>query len=130
MVGGKTSSDIQCDADAASLKRALEDMSPSFYVSVSRSDGPSIVGGYKWTVSFLDDVTQTHVGNLPEIVAISSLTGGSGYIPTIKVREEHRGTQQEVQMISVISGGDEVHELSSFKLSFWGRGYGKYIGSP
>lgn len=119
-VDGETSSAISCDADAASFKSALSDLTAIRHIAVSRSPGDN-VGGYSWTVSFLDDVSHYHQGDLPGLTTISNLVGGSGYEPQITVTELRKGTVKEVQVISVTAGGGIVDTSSSFCLKFGGQ---------
>ena len=121
--------DIPCDADAATMKAAIEELESIENVSVSRS-GPDANGGYTWTISFLDDVTQVHRGDVNEFVALSSLSGGSGYTPFITIDEFRKGTIQEVQLIKVEAGGSKVDTNSSFKLRFRGKTTNDILALP
>ena len=111
---------IPCDADASTLKAAIENFDNIHNVAVSRSS-VSIVGGYSWTVSFIDEETKSQRGDIPELKAHSSLFGGSGYPPTLTVGEFRKGTQQEVQVITIEAGDLTINSTSSFRIRFKGE---------
>ena len=75
-------------------------------------------GRTSWTVFFLDG---TNRGDLPALTALSFLRDESGYVPTLSVSEERKGTVQEVQKIAVTSGGDHYEVQSEFIMEFHGR---------
>ncbi len=119
--GNYTTSEIPCNASAADIKASLEIMDIIGSVDVSRSK-PSGVGGYTWTVSFLEDSVGTHRGDIQQFQTLSNLTNAAkGIIPSIKVAELRKGTFQEVQRIRVSAGGLSVNPGSSFKLRFNGE---------
>ena len=96
---------------------------------VTRSEATP-VGGYTWTISFLDDVSHVHRGDLPDINVISSLAGGSGKMPMVVVKELRKGTWKEVQQISITAGGSMVHPASTFRLRFKGESTNDILALP
>lgn len=79
---------------------------------------------------FLEDFYGTNRGDLPSIATISLLRDESGYIPTLSVTEERKGTFQEVQKIIVTPGGDQVDAPAEFILEFNGEQSGVIKVSP
>jgi hypothetical protein len=102
------------------MKSSLKTLSSIESIDVSRSK-PSSVGGYIWTVSFLNDAHGTHRGDMEEFQTHSNLSSGPGWLPIIKTQEVRKGTYKEVQKISVSAGGQNVSSVSSFKLRFKGE---------
>lgn len=129
VVDGESTGPINCDADAATMKQYLETLSTIGEVNVKRSP-VSIVGGYVWTVSFIDDMNGTHRGDMPEFQISSNLAGGSGTAPSIQVKETMKGTAKEVQRISISAGGEGVDPSSSFKLEFQGQTTNDILALP
>ena len=111
--------DIPCDADALTLKRVLEKFDHIHSVYVSRSN-VDVVGGYTWTISYIDEETKDQRGDIPELIAHSSLSSGSEYLPTVGLDELRKGTKQEVQAISV-HAENAIDPSSSFRLRFRGE---------
>ena len=112
------------------MKKELEALSSIARIHVVRTP-LNIVGGCTWTVSFLEDVSRLHRGDMPELVAHSLLTGTSGESPSIVVTEERKGTVKEVQTITVHGGdGGNVDLASSFKLRFEGEETGDILALP
>ncbi len=129
-IDGEMTIPIPCDADSSTVKKSLEDLSSIGLVDVSRSEA-TVVGGYTWTISFVDDLNGTHVGDEEAFVAVSSLTGGSGVLPSITVEELRKGTVKEVQRISISAGGGvSVDPNSSFKLHFEGQTTNDILALP
>ena len=126
---GESTSPIPSDADASTFKAALQALTTIENIDVSRSDVDS-VGGYVWTISFLEDAMRTHEGDMPAFGVSSSLTAGSGKFPSISTTEVRKGTQKEVQSISISAGGDLVDPESSFMLSFGGMHTGEIMALP
>ena len=120
---------IPYDADASTVKEELEALSTIARVHVERTP-LDIVGGCTWTVSFLEDGSRTHRGDMPQLVADSFLTGTSGGSISIVVAEERKGTVKEVQTITVDGGGTNVDPTSSFKLRFEGEETGDILALP
>jgi len=112
--------DIPFDADASMFKAAMEKLTKIGDIDVTQT-GPSLLGGYTWTVSFLETKSLLNRGDVPDLAIISSLGGGSGYVPRITVDELRKGTSKEVQRISVLAGGASVDPSSAFRLSFMGE---------
>ena len=77
-----------------------------------------IIGGCTWTISFLEDESRLHRGDMPLLQVESSLIGAPGQIPSIAVAEQRKGTNKEVQTISIEGGGGFVDPTSMFKLRF------------
>ena len=129
--GGERTTEIPCDADPFTMKKALEDLVSIGTVDVRRSKRTA-VGGYTWTISFIEDLSGTHRGNVPEFKVISSLLGGSDANPLITVEEVRKGTVKEIQRISVSAGsiGVGVDPNSSFKLEFQGQTTGDILALP
>ncbi|KAL3774885.1 hypothetical protein ACHAW5_007303 [Stephanodiscus triporus] len=120
---------ISYDADASTVKKELEALSSIAQINVERTQ-LDIVGGCTWTVSFLEDGSRLHRGDMPELVVESFLTGTPGEIPSIVVTEERKGTIKEVQTITVDGGGDNVDPTSSFRLRFGGEETGDILALP
>lgn len=120
---------IPCDANASTMKKLLQDLNSISEIAVSRSE-TTIIGGYTWTISFLEDLARTHRGDLAEMQVVSNLFGGSGWEPTATVEEVRKGTWKEVQRISVSAGGLGVDPLSSFRLKFLGQATGDILALP
>ena len=105
--GGEETNPIPYDADASAVKDELEGLSSIATVHVERTPF-DIVGGCAWTISFLEDGSRLHRGDMPLLVVDSSLSGTPGESPTIIVAEERKGTIKEVQTITV-DGGSGVN---------------------
>jgi hypothetical protein len=98
-------------------------------VDVFRSESTP-VGGYTWTIAFLEDSLGTHSGDMEQFHTISSLSSGSGVLPSIEVVEVRKGTHKEVQKISISPGGSLVDPRSSFKLRFNGENTADILSLP
>ncbi|KAL7537095.1 hypothetical protein ACHAXR_007582 [Thalassiosira sp. AJA248-18] len=120
---------IPYDADASTVKDELEALSSIARVDVDRTL-LDVVGGCTWTVSFLEDGSRLHRGDMPLLVVDSSLTGTPGETPSIVVAEERRGTQKEVQTITIDGAGSNVDPGSSFRLRFEGEETGDILALP
>ena len=127
--GGNSTSPIPCDATAAEMKASLERIDSIASIDVSRSES-TIVGGYTWTISFLEDSLGTHRGDLQEIQTVSFLSSGTKASPSIKIAEIRKGTYKKVQKIRTISGGASMDPLSTFKLRFNGESTGDILAIP
>ena len=88
------------------------------------------VGGCSWAVSFLEDGSRLHRGDMPLLAVDSSLTGTPGGIPSIVVTEERKGTTKEVQTVAIDGGGANIDPASSFKLRFEGEETGDILALP
>ena len=89
------------------------------------------MGGYTWTISFIDDMNGTYRGDMLEFQVHSNLTGGSGTTPFIEVAEMKKGTVKEVQRISISAGVlGSVDSSSSFKLEFEGQTTNDILALP
>lgn len=99
----KTTNPIPHDADASTVKKELEALSSIARIHVERTP-LDIVGGCTWTVSFLEDGSRLHRGDMLELVATSFLTGTPGESPSIVVTEERKGTIKEVQTLLSMPG--------------------------
>jgi len=128
---GEETNPIPFNADASTVKNELEDLSTIARVNVERTP-LDIVGGTTWTISFLEDGSMLHRGDMPLLVVDSSLlTGTPDESPSIVVTEERKGTIKEVQTITVDSGtGVNVDPTSSFKLRFEGQETGDILALP
>lgn len=111
------------------LKAALEILPTIRTIDVTRS-GADYVGGYTWTISFLDDATRAHQGDMPDFSFISALICDSGSPPSIIVSEVRKGTIKEIQRISTSAGSSFVDPASSFKLSFRGESTNAILALP
>ena len=111
------------------MKKLLQDLNSIGEIDVSRSE-KSVVGGYTWTISFLEDLAGTNYGDVTELQIVSNLFGGSGSEPTVKVEEVRKGTWKEVQRISISAGGLGVDPLSSFRLEFLGQTTNDILALP
>jgi hypothetical protein len=120
---------IPCDADASTVKKHLLELTSIGEIEVTRSMR-SPVGGYTWTISFLEDFKGTNRGDVPDLKVISNLHGGIGVTPVITVREVRKGTWKEVQKISVTAGGATVNPLTLFQLEFEGQITGDIQAMP
>jgi len=127
--GGELTAPIPCNADPITMKNILLDLNSIGVVDISRSEATT-VGGYTWTISFVEDLAGTHRGDVPDFEVVSSLSGGSGVPPSIVVNEVRKGTIKEVQRISISAGGSGVDPLSSFKLEFQGQSTGDILALP
>ena len=128
--GDEETNPIPYDADASIVKDELEGLSSIATVHVERTP-LDIVGGCTWTISFLEDGSRLHRGDMPLLVVDSSLIGTPGESPTITVAEERKGTIKEVQTITVDGGsGVNVDPTSSFKLRFEGEETGDILALP
>jgi len=128
-LGGETTTPIPCDANASEMKKILQDLNSVGEITVSRSE-ITVIGGYTWTISFLEDLVHTHHGDVTEMQVVSNLFGGSGWEPTATVEEVRKGTWKEVQRISVSAGGLGVDPLSSFRLEFLGQATSDILALP
>ena len=117
---GKKTNHIPFDANASVVKEELEALETIGRVHVERTP-MDVVGGCKWTVSFLEDGTRIHRGDMQLLSAESHLSGVPGQTPMIIVEEERKGTKQEVQTITTEGGGGNVDPTSSFRLRFEGE---------
>lgn len=111
------------------MKSTIESLESIGLVDITRSN-INVVGGASWSISFLDDATRIHQGNMPEFLTHSSLTGGSGKVPSIVVQETRKGTVKEVQSVVISAGGSSVNALSKFKLSFIGEETNDILALP
>ena len=111
------------------MKKELEALSSIARIHVERTP-LDIVGGCTWTVSFLEDGSRLHRGDMLELVATSFLTGTPGESPSIVVTEERKGTIKEVQTVTVDAGGGNVDPTSSFRLRFEGEETGDILALP
>ena len=107
----------------------MQDLNSIGEIDVSRSE-KSVVGGYTWNISFLEDLAGTNYGDVAELQVVSNLFGGSGSEPTVKVEEVRKGTWKEVQRISISAGGLGVDPLSSFRLEFLGQTTNDILALP
>jgi len=126
---GEKTNPISFDADAVVVKDELEALETIGSVNVERAP-IDVVGGCKWTVSFLEDGSRLHRGDMPFILVESFLTGAPGQTPIIVVEEERRGTKQEVQTIAIDGNGKNVDQNSSFRLRFEGEETGDILALP
>ena len=129
IIDGEETNPIPYDADASTVKGELEALSSIARVHVERSPLDN-VGGCTWTVSFLEDGSRLHRGDMPLLVVDSFLTGTPGESPSIVVTEERKGTNKEVQTITVDGGGANVDPASSFRLRFEGEETGDILALP
>lgn len=102
------------------MKESLKKLDSIASIDVSRSE-PNNIGGFTWTISFLEDSDETHRGDMKEFQTVSYLSSGTDLSPTIEVKEIRKGTYKEVQKISIFAGGDYVDAKSSFNLRFNGE---------
>lgn len=107
----------------------MEELSTVFSIDVTRSDF-SKTGECTWTISFLEDLTGSHRGDVPPFIVLSSLSSGTEILPSITVSEVRKGTFKEVQKISISAGGEKVDPLSSFKLMFNGMTTSDILALP
>jgi len=126
---GKKTNQVPFDADPSMVKEELEALETIGSIHVERTP-LDVVGGCKWTVSFLEDGSRLHRGDMPFIVVESFLTGAPGQTPVIVVEEERRGTKQEVQTITIEGNGSNVDPNSSFRLRFEGEETGDILALP
>ena len=110
---------LASDSSASDVKAALEDLFNIGKVDVTRSSG-DLTGGYSWKISFLEDGTRIHRGDMPPFGVESLLTdGGSASLtPAVVVDEVRKGTSMEVQTITIAAGGSYVDPTSSYRLRF------------
>jgi hypothetical protein len=128
--GGPKTNPIPFDADSSTVKEALETLSTISEVAVERTP-LNILGGCTWTISFIEDETRLHRGDMPMIQVESLLVGaGPDQIPSISVSEERKGTRKEVQTISIDGGGNNVDPTSAFKLRFGDDVTGEILALP
>ncbi len=120
---------IPYDADSSTVKEELEALSTIARVHVERTP-LDIVGGCTWSVSFLEDGSRAHRGDMPLLVIGSSLIGTPDGSISIVVAEERKGTVKEVQTITVDGGGNNVDPTSSFRLRFEGEETGDILALP
>ena len=128
-IDGEVSSDIPYDADAGTLKDAVEVLSTLNKVDISRSK-VNDNGGYTWTISFLDDDSHRHRGDMSDFIVHSSLTDESGQVPSVTVKELRKGTLKEVQRISINAAGAYVDPSSSFILKFMNETTNSILALP
>ena len=127
--GDKKTNHIPFDASASVVKEELEALGTIGSVHVEWTS-MGAVGGCKWTVSFLEDGSRLHRGDMRFISVESFLTGAPGQTPMIAVEEERRGTKQEVQTITIDGNGSNVDPNSSFRLRFEGEETGDILALP
>lgn len=111
------------------MKDILQNMNSITAVDITRSKS-SRVGGYVWTVSFVEDLAGTLRGDLPDLEVISNLNSGAALSPSISVKEVRKGTLKEVQLISISAGSTKVNPLSSFQIEFQGQRTGDILALP
>ena len=111
------------------MKTAIQSLSTINLIDVARS-APDLTGGYTWTVTFLEDHSYLHRGDLPPFQYVSALSGGSGNLPKITISELRKGTWKEVQRIQISAGDTSVDPSSSFKLSFMGESTNDILALP
>lgn len=111
------------------MKNALISLDSISGVHVSRSE-PTKVGGFTWTISFIEDSVGTHRGDLQDIEVSSHLSTSTYASPSLKVQELRKGTFKEVQRIKVLAGGDSVNPFSSFQLRFNGESTREILALP
>ena len=126
---GNETTPIACDASASQIKKSLENLDSISSVDVTRSEATT-VGGYTWTIAFLEDSVGTHRGDMEEFRTISLLSSGTNIPPSIEVVELRKGTFKEVQRIRVSAGGTFVDSGSSFKLRFNGESTASMLALP
>ena len=126
---GEKTNHIPFDAHASVVKEELEALEMIGSIHVERTP-MDVVGGCKWTVSFLEDGSRLHRGDVQSISVESHLTGAPGQIPMIIVEEERKGTKQEVQTITIDGNGSNVDPNSSFRLRFEGEETGDILAMP
>ncbi|KAL9189871.1 hypothetical protein ACHAXT_009546 [Thalassiosira profunda] len=126
---GEATNPLSYDADASTVKEELEALSTVARVHVERTP-LDIVGGCTWTVSFLEDGARSHRGDMPMLVVDPSLVGTPRESPSIIVAEKRKGTQKEVQTITIDGGGADVDPASSFRLRFEGEETGDILALP
>ena len=104
------------------VKEALENLStiPENSLAVSRA-GPDLRRCYNWTIEFLVDSNNTHVGDIPLFETIT--TSLTGLHSRIEVTEVVKGTKKEVQQISILKSEStaSVHENTTIALRFKGE---------
>ena len=129
--GGETTEPLPSDADASTVREALESLSTIEKVDVKRSSDVDISGGFTWTIRFLEEGARIHRGDVPPLMVQSTLTGGgSTATPTVTVAEVRKGTFMEVQTIAITAGGASVDPTSTFRLSFRGEETGDIYALP
>ena len=111
------------------MKDELEALPSIARVHVERTP-LDIVGGCTGTISFLEDGSRLHRGDMQLLVIDSSLVGTPGEVPSIVAIEERKGTEKEVQTITIDAGGSNVDPSSSFKLRFEGEETGDILALP
>ena len=126
---GENTNHIPFDASASVVKEELEALETIGSIHVERTP-IDVVGGCKWTVSFLEDGSRLHRGDVQFISVESHLTGAPGQTPVIVVEEERKGTKQEVQTITIDGNGSNVDPNSSFRLRFEGEETGDILALP
>ena len=77
------------------MKKALEALTTIGIVDVTRSDA-NYVGGYTWTVSFIENVIRLHQGDLPNFGFTSALISDSGLLPSASFAEVRKGCHLSV----------------------------------
>jgi hypothetical protein len=111
------------------VKEELEALASIAHVAVERTP-LDLIGGCTWTVSFLEDISRIHRGDMPLLQVVSSLSGSPGQTPSIEVAELRKGTRKEVQTIAINGGGGNVDPASMFKLRFGGEVTGDIPALP
>ncbi len=111
------------------MKNSLLSLESISIVDVSRSESTK-VGGYTWTITFVEDSTGTHRGDMQNIQVSSNLFTATSVTPSIQVKELRKGTFKEVQRVSVTAGGASVDPLSSFQLRFNGASTRDILALP
>jgi hypothetical protein len=129
ITGGPSTNPIPYDADSVTVKEELEALPTIAHVSVERTPLDDF-GGCTWTISFMEDETRLHRGDMPMLQVQSSLVGSLGHMPSIIVAEERKGTKKEVQTIAIDAGGTTADPASSFKLKFGNEVTGDILALP
>ena len=85
---GEKTSALASDSSASDVKAALEDLFNIGKVDVTRSSR-DLTGGYSWKISFLEDGTRIHRGDMAPFGVESLLTdGGSASLTPAVVVDE------------------------------------------
>ena len=82
------------------------------YVAAERTP-LDLVGACSWTVSFLEDISRIHRGDMLLLQVVSSLNGSPGHTPSIVVAEQRKGT-------TINGGGGNVDPTSMFRAKISG----------
>ena len=89
--GGPRTNPIPYDADSATVKEELEALPTIAQVAVKRTPLDDF-GGCTWTISFIEDETRLHRGDMPMLRVQSFLVGSLGHMPSIIVGDQEGGT--------------------------------------